>query len=53
MLSRYTQALLKLFSPEPEMLDTPLPNRNDPCHCGSGRKYKSCCLRKDVRNGRR
>ncbi len=23
------------------------PNRNAPCPCGSGRKYKSCCLRKD------
>ena len=21
--------------------------RNDPCHCGSGRKYKQCCLAKD------
>ena len=21
--------------------------RNDPCHCGSGRKYKQCCLDKD------
>ncbi len=21
--------------------------RNDPCPCGSGRKYKKCCLRKD------
>jgi hypothetical protein len=21
--------------------------RNDPCHCGSGRKYKLCCLGKD------
>ena len=21
--------------------------RNDPCHCGSGKKYKSCCLAKD------
>jgi len=21
--------------------------RNDPCHCGSGRKYKQCCLSKD------
>jgi len=19
-------------------------NRNDPCHCGSGRKYKKCCM---------
>ena len=22
--------------------------RNDPCHCGSGKKYKKCCLRRDV-----
>jgi hypothetical protein len=21
--------------------------RNDPCHCGSGKKYKKCCLPKD------
>lgn len=21
-----------------------LPGRNDPCHCGSGKKYKKCCL---------
>jgi uncharacterized protein YecA (UPF0149 family) len=20
--------------------------RNDPCHCGSGKKYKKCCLLK-------
>jgi hypothetical protein len=20
------------------------PGRNDSCHCGSGRKYKKCCL---------
>jgi hypothetical protein len=23
------------------------PGRNDPCHCGSGKKYKRCCLAKD------
>ena len=23
--------------------------RNDPCHCGSGQKYKRCCLEKDQR----
>lgn len=23
-----------------------IPGRNDPCRCGSGRKYKKCCLRK-------
>jgi preprotein translocase subunit SecA len=22
--------------------------RNDPCPCGSGRKYKNCCMRKDT-----
>jgi preprotein translocase subunit SecA len=21
--------------------------RNDPCPCGSGKKYKNCCLRRD------
>lgn len=23
------------------------PGRNDPCHCGSGKKYKKCCETKD------
>src|SRR3954454_9875111 len=23
------------------------PGRNEPCHCGSGRKYKKCCLDSD------
>ena len=27
----------------------PRPGRNEPCHCGSGRKYKQCCLEKDER----
>lgn len=27
------------------MTDTP--DRNDPCYCGSGRKYKNCCIEKD------
>ena len=26
--------------------------RNDPCHCGSGRKYKHCCLDKDEATAR-
>jgi hypothetical protein len=25
----------------------PRPGRNEPCPCGSGRKYKHCCLEKD------
>jgi SEC-C motif len=27
--------------------------RNDPCHCGSGKKYKKCCLAKDEEARRR
>src|SRR5687767_4433530 len=23
------------------------PQRNDPCPCGSGKKYKACCLERD------
>lgn len=39
-----------------EDVDTPLPpsepkkakpGRNDPCYCGSGKKYKKCCLKQD------
>jgi len=25
----------------------PRTGRNDPCHCGSGKKYKNCCYDKD------
>ena len=24
------------------------PGRNDPCHCGSGKKYKKCCQPKEL-----
>jgi uncharacterized protein YecA (UPF0149 family) len=24
------------------------PRRNDPCPCGSGKKYKHCCQRNDL-----
>jgi hypothetical protein len=29
------------------LLKEPILGRNDPCHCGSGKKYKKCCLAKD------
>lgn len=32
--------------------ETARPERNDPCHCGSGRKYKQCCLEKDEAEAR-
>jgi preprotein translocase subunit SecA len=31
--------------PEPFRRDTPKVGRNDPCPCGSGKKYKNCCGR--------
>lgn len=27
--------------------------RNEPCHCGSGKKYKKCCLLKDIEKYRK
>ncbi|MGD2070940.1 MAG: SEC-C metal-binding domain-containing protein, partial [Gemmatimonadota bacterium] len=32
-------------------MSTDTPGRNDPCPCGSGRKYKACCLRADREAG--
>jgi preprotein translocase subunit SecA len=29
---------------EPYVRATPKVGRNDPCPCGSGKKYKKCCL---------
>ncbi len=29
------------------------PGRNDACHCGSGKKYKKCCLAKDEETARK
>ena len=32
--------------PDPVRHAEPRVGRNDPCPCGSGKKYKSCCMRK-------
>ena len=32
---------------EPYHRETPKIGRNDLCHCGSGKKYKKCCLNKE------
>ncbi|TWT74389.1 preprotein translocase subunit SecA [Allorhodopirellula solitaria] len=34
------------IKPEPIRKDEPRVGRNSPCPCGSGKKYKSCCMRK-------
>ena len=26
-----------------------IPSRNDPCTCGSGKKYKNCCMEIDIK----
>ena len=31
---------------EPIKNTSTTPNRNDPCPCGSGKKYKQCCMKK-------
>ncbi len=40
----YTRALRE--GPAPFKASAPKPGRNDPCPCGSGKKYKQCCLLK-------
>jgi len=35
-----------LLRPAPSQARRPKVGRNDPCPCGSGRKYKHCCLGK-------
>jgi SWIM/SEC-C metal-binding protein len=32
-----------LQSKGPSLVIEKTPNRNDPCNCGSGKKYKKCC----------
>jgi uncharacterized protein YecA (UPF0149 family) len=31
---------------EPFFQETPKIGRNSPCPCGSGKKYKKCCMKK-------
>jgi uncharacterized protein len=46
---RYFEPVRKLYSREasmaPRRRSGPKIGRNDPCPCGSGRKYKQCCMR--------
>lgn len=43
--------LLKLLHPERFTIQVePTAGRNDPCPCGSGNKYKKCCLRSKTAN---
>jgi SWIM/SEC-C metal-binding protein len=40
-------ALKRLFNPPQPIVKSRHISRNDPCYCGSGKKYKKCCLGKD------
>jgi SEC-C motif-containing protein len=40
----YTRSLRE--GPAPFKASSPKPGRNEPCPCGSGKKYKQCCLLK-------
>jgi hypothetical protein len=44
MLKAILQRLAAILAPK----EVPQLGRNEPCHCGSGRKYKKCCLEKDA-----
>lgn len=38
----------EIYKYKPGILkDKSKPGRNQPCHCGSGKKYKKCCFKKD------
>ena len=41
----YAHCKKKHFAPQ-QPLQVPKVGRNDPCPCGSGKKYKKCCLRR-------
>ena len=41
----------RIIGPEPIRREEPRIGRNDPCPCGSGLKYKKCCMLKDKSQG--
>ena len=38
-----------VYAKQPVRRETPKIGRNDPCPCGSGKKYKKCCCKGRVR----
>ena len=53
-LALYVRALRPVFEERAGGTTKPIRNpgsrlgRNDPCPCGSGRKYKQCCMRREI-----
>nr|WP_081933467.1 YchJ family protein [Shewanella mangrovi] len=44
--SNFVQEDGKWFYTDGKMLTVKMPGRNDSCICGSGKKFKQCCLKK-------
>jgi len=49
-LSLFAHILWAVAMKPPRSKEPKMPGRNSPCPCGSGRKYKHCCLRKDQKD---
>jgi len=58
MHERYEKSHLRILPEKPfgftepnviDFIPSKKVGRNDPCPCGSGKKYKNCCLKKDER----
>jgi len=47
------QKVIDFFTGYDSGLPSKLPDRNDPCWCGSGRKYKKCHLHEDEKKSRK
>lgn len=47
VLDRLPQRVMRVTSGFTMRRSTKKVGRNDPCHCGSGKKYKKCCLHED------
>jgi len=45
MVNQSLEEHLRMRPPETFKRKEPVPGRNDPCTCGSGKKYKKCCGR--------
>lgn len=45
-LKRYISDILSNSPIAPSKRDKPKTGRNDPCPCGSNKKYKKCCIGK-------
>lgn len=45
---KHEQALREMPIKREPIVVGPKTGRNDPCPCGSGKKYKKCCMLKDA-----